>query len=199
MNDNITPAALAAAAAGDLANFFVASRPGGIERQEAEGQQSMIAGSLLPIKINNDGLTWENLVAQWGVSFTPADDLFYSVKLPAGWKVVPTKHSMNSLLVDERGRERAHVFYKAAFYDRHADLRLVNRYAVEFFVERDADNQPITSGYRLIDRSTNSVIETIGTTAYDAWDASDKLSAKARQRLIELFPDFENPFAYWAE
>jgi hypothetical protein len=46
------------------------------------------------------------------------------VSLPPGWKVVPTDHSMWSDLVDAKGEKRASIFYKAAFYDRDAFIRI---------------------------------------------------------------------------
>jgi hypothetical protein len=35
---------------------------------------------------------------------------------------------MHSKLIDDLGRERVSIFYKAAFYDRRADMRLVTHY-----------------------------------------------------------------------
>jgi hypothetical protein len=40
------PAALSALAKGDIGNFLTASAPGGIERQEAEGQRQMASSFL---------------------------------------------------------------------------------------------------------------------------------------------------------
>lgn len=200
MKENITPAALAAAAAGDLANFIVASTPGGIERQEAEGQRAMIEASYLPRKINTHGVTWDDLVTRWGVTYAPYSTLFHSVTLPEGWKLVPTEHSMHSGLLDDRGRQRARIFYKAAFYDERADMTLEARYGIEpFRSPDDGAAEPELHGYRIVDRATATIVETIGTVPYRAWDASDKLHQKARQRLAELFPDHANPFAYWNE
>ena len=51
------------------------------------------------------------------------DDLFTDVKLPQGWRIQPTNHSMWSDLLDEAGVKRAAIFYKAAFYDRSAFIR----------------------------------------------------------------------------
>ena len=44
------------------------------------------------------------------------------VKLPAGWKKQATDHSMWSKLLDESGAVVASIFYKAAFYDRIAEM-----------------------------------------------------------------------------
>lgn len=48
-----------------------------------------------------------------------------NVELPDGWKKVGTNHDMHSDLVDETGKVRASIFYKAAFYDRRADMVVV--------------------------------------------------------------------------
>lgn len=201
MKENVTPAALAAASVGDMANFIAASTPGGIERQEAQGQLDMIEACRLPRKImHGDGLTWELLAQKWGMSFKPSDDeLFHDVVLPAGWKVVATNHSMNSQLVDQLGRERASVFYKAAFYDRKADLRLRTRYCTQYFSIPEDGGPKSESGYQIIDRGTGAVIETIGTVKHDDWKAEDDLRAAANKRIAELYPDHQDPFAYWDE
>lgn len=200
MTTDITPAALAAAAAGDMANFFAASTPGGIERQEAQGQLDMIESCRLPRQISTAGVTWDKLVEQWGISFKPSDDeLFNDVTLPSGWQLVATGHSMWSDLLDERGRNRASVFYKAAFYDRSAGMSISRRYAVRYFVERDAEEKPTTCGYEIKDASGDTVIEKIGTAAYLDFDAHDKLRADADKRIAELYPEHADPFAYWKE
>jgi hypothetical protein len=101
--------------------------PGAIERQEAEGQQQLVLDTALPTK----GLS--ELPAEWGIAIPesqyrvgrPNDPLFTDVKLPKGWTILPTDHSMWSKLVDETGVERASIFYKAAYYDRDAYIRKV--------------------------------------------------------------------------
>jgi hypothetical protein len=55
----------------------------------------------------------------------PDDPLFMPATLPEGWKREPADHDMWSYVVDDLGRQRAAVFYKAAFYDRKAYARLV--------------------------------------------------------------------------
>ena len=48
----MNPAALAAASRGDLANALIASTPGGIERQEAAGQRTLVESAMLPKEIS---------------------------------------------------------------------------------------------------------------------------------------------------
>lgn len=89
-----------------------------ITGQEAAGQQSFVQSTTLPTDIRG-----KEILESAGVKFlgqVEGDDLFQYVELPNGWGLEPTDHSMWSKLVDEQGRERASIFYKAAFYDRSA-------------------------------------------------------------------------------
>lgn len=117
----ITVAALAALADGDIDNFERASTVGGIEAQEAAGQQMLCATDILPKTMDPDRQTYESL----GFVFGPdEDDLFLKATLPPGWKKQATDHSMWSTILDDSGTARVSVFYKAAFYDRKAFMRL---------------------------------------------------------------------------
>lgn len=94
--------------------------PGAIEAQEARGQRQLVESSVLPM----DG-DWDILEMMGVKRLGPVSDdpLFVHVELPEGWRIRPTEHSMNSYLVDAEGQDRAHIFYKAAFYDRKAHIR----------------------------------------------------------------------------
>jgi hypothetical protein len=96
-------------------------RPGEyIERLERIGGNQMATSDVLPTA----GLS--ALPSEWGIVIGEAqDDLFTAVTLPAGWRKVTTEHSMWTRLLDNDSRERARIFYKAAFYDRRADIHAV--------------------------------------------------------------------------
>ena len=105
------------------------SPSGYIEAQEAAGQRQLVNSDRLPTKVTSDG--GDEPFLALGFTFGPpdkGDDLFRPATLPPGWKRQATDHAMWSKLVDEHGRERVEIFYKAAFYDRHADMRLVTHY-----------------------------------------------------------------------
>ena len=103
----------------DLKNFIAAATPGGIERSEHHGQKEFLAHDALPIATAAD---WE-ILESWGVEKGEAiDDLFYSAKLPTGWSKVAGKVPRGSTLCDDRGLVRANIFYKAAAYDKVAEL-----------------------------------------------------------------------------
>lgn len=105
---------------GLYANALVALTPGGIERQEAEGQRNLVRhADRLPIQ-GTSGAGRQKWEAAGFVFGEVIDDLWVACTFPSGWKMVATDHSMWNDVVDETGKKRALVFYKAAFYDRSA-------------------------------------------------------------------------------
>lgn len=117
----ITPAALAAAQSGNLENLLAAMMPGGIERQEKNGQIEQSFKETLPLKL--DKPSFEAVGFVFG---DPEDDLFQKATFPKGWRKKPTEHSMWTDIVDETGKKLGSIFYKAAFYDRDAFASLDN-------------------------------------------------------------------------
>ena len=192
----ISPAALRALVDGDIENAIVASTPGGIERQEAKGQRTFVASKTLPKECLYS--TREQLEALGIVFHEDADDLFVRVTLPQGWRKVATSHSMHSDLVDEQGRKRASIFYKAAFYDRCAFITLNIRYRhivqpIGGF-EVDFHDRP----YIGVVLDQDKVIwQTEDTASYDDWKKKDELQARAYDWLVAHYPDWQNPLAYW--
>jgi hypothetical protein len=117
----LTPAAAKALNNGDIINFIVAAIPGGIEAQEAAGQKVLVNNELLPL----DGIDEVAMPLRITYEKDVVDGIFVKASLPIGWKkVAAPDHSMWSYIVDETGKKRAGIFYKAAFYDRRAYIRL---------------------------------------------------------------------------
>lgn len=77
----MTPAALAAAAEGDLRNALVAATPGGIEASEKAGQQALVASTDMPKQL--DRAAFEKVGFTFGAD---VDELFIKATLPPGWK-----------------------------------------------------------------------------------------------------------------
>jgi hypothetical protein len=99
-----------------------------ILRQEADGQRQMVNSDVIPTRLN--GCTEADLEAL-GFALGPqvdGDPLFRRADLPPGWGREGSDHSMGSYIVDADGFRRCSVFYKAAFYDRDANLSLVTLY-----------------------------------------------------------------------
>ena len=108
-----------------------------IEYQEKLGQQNLCNSCELPIKCNDYG--YFKKLHDMGITILHTEEeinnlskgeLFIKVELPEGWSIKPTDHSMWSNLVDDKGRERASIFYKAAFYDRDAHLSFNRRFRI---------------------------------------------------------------------
>lgn len=104
-----------------------------IEAQEQAGQRQLVNSCQLPSKWNHKN--WATLKEQYTkmgikvIETSKGDDtLFMDVELPNGWKKKGTDHSMWNELLDDKGRVRASIFYKAAFYDRDAHINFDRRF-----------------------------------------------------------------------
>lgn len=115
----------------DLMLLFAAAMSDGspsnfIYAQERAGQQQLVNSTMLPADVR--GSDREQLTAM-GIVLgdpDPNDPLFAPAALPDGWSKQGSDHGMWSYVIDELGRRRVAMFYKAAFYDRRAFLRVVN-------------------------------------------------------------------------
>jgi hypothetical protein len=196
----MNPAALGALLRGDLENALIAMRPGGIEAQEARGQRDFVASETLPGKMNSG--TREELEAMGIVYLEQADNLFWNVRLPEGWKKVPTDHSMWSDLLDDKGRKRAAIFYKAAFYDRNAHIDVCRRFS---YCARPVNGWSDYSGpYHGAVLDGESIIWQTAETLdkperpdREWYAAKDALENQAGAWLQEHYPDWQNRLAYW--
>ncbi len=170
-----------------------------IENQEKRGQSKLSRASMLPVTILSG--TREQFEAM-GIRFhdTEADEVFVPVDLPEGWAVVPTSHSMWSKLCDEKGRERAAIFYKAAFYDRSAHMALKCRYRATY--------QPVGGweGHEYGDGTPMEGVVMDGDEIIwrgppqskgDDYNWSVAASADASSWLDEHRPEWCDPLAYW--
>jgi hypothetical protein len=191
----------------DEANFHwvMGGNPRAIEAQEARGQAQLVATvDKLPSAIRKRE-QWEAL----GFTFGPPDEkdpLFCAATMPPGWAKRATDHSMWVDVVDDKGRKRGAMFYKAAFYDRHAHL---NPPDVRYYVGY-GDGDDWNNDQRVVrDCATGTVLFTTDKIArpaqsndsheaYAIWrEGVDAIEAEAKAWLAERFPDHENPAAYW--
>ncbi|MFE6000377.1 hypothetical protein ACFQ6C_26510 [Streptomyces sp. NPDC056454] len=110
-----------------LAFLAASSGPGGsgqaIEEQERAGQAQLVNSDRLPTDRQGSAAEYEALGFTFGDP-DPGDPLFAPATLPEGWTCQASDHDMWSHLVDEHGRRRASIFYKAAHYDRRAFMDL---------------------------------------------------------------------------
>lgn len=102
-----------------------------IEGQERRGAEQL-AGQRDQLPTNGStNYEWDRLGFVWGEE-VPGDPIFRQVKMPEGWSIKRTDHDMHSDLVDNKGRRRGGIFYKAAFYDRSARISLTTRYSYSY-------------------------------------------------------------------
>lgn len=191
----LTPAALNA---DTLENFMAAATPGGIEAQEARGQRDFVASTTLPKQCN--GCTREQLEAMGIVFGKDEDDLFIAATLPAGWKKEATDHSMWSKLIDDKDRERASIFYKAAFYDRSAHIDLSNFYRTRNrYLDtngKEGAGRPSTIQHLVVNANGETLLDA-GTAGYEDYAAQETCDKKCVEWLASNAPDWRNPLAYW--
>lgn len=101
---------------------------GAIESMEKRGQTQLVNSDRLPTDTQGS----DDAFIAAGFTFgepEPGDLLFRPATLPAGWRREATDHSMHSNIVDPLGRKRVGIFYKAAYYDRRADMYLVSQHS----------------------------------------------------------------------
>ncbi len=174
-----------------LAEHMFTKNP--IERSEARGQQELVNSEVLPTKWMH-GSKKETL-EQFGVIFgdiVEGDEMFQNVTLPVGWEKKATEHSMWSELYDDKGRKRASIFYKAAFYDRSAHISLATRYTYSGY-----DNEEyavVKDGEKVIFKSKPFVAKE-GQPSYELRGEGE---TEAEEWLNENFPDWKDVGKYWA-
>ena len=92
-----------------------------ITGMEADGQRQLVASDVLPIDCSGQEQEFAALGFEFGEN---TDNLFRAATLPEGWRRDASDHDMWSYIVDDAGTRRVAVFYKAAFYDRKAFMRI---------------------------------------------------------------------------
>lgn len=191
----INPASLKAALAGDMENAMIAATPGGIERQEKAGQAALVNSTAMPLKMRPSREAFEKIGFRFGA---PIDEIFIDAQLPVAWSRQATDHSMHSDILDAEGRIRVAVFYKAAFYDRRANARLIPRFRVETLYGDVGDDSGrgkdesaviVTDAGREIYRSP--------TIKSAAWTDVEAAQRTAQEWLLSRYPNANDPTAYW--
>ena len=106
-----------------LIDTLIGDPDGVIERQEARGQAALVNSDLLPTDRRGDDSVWEALGFVFG-EVVADDPMFQHATLPEGWARKGSGHAMWSYLYDADGFRRVAIFYKAAFYDRSANMHI---------------------------------------------------------------------------
>jgi len=196
MTKGNNPAALSALAKGDLDNFLVASTPGGIEAQEKRGQEALVASTNMPKEMRPNREAFEALGFEFGDDI---DDIFVSAKLPEGWTRSATDHSMHSDILDEQGRRRVGIFYKAAFYDRRADAHLVHRFRVTSLYPEGDRQIEADEMLPVIVEDAGVEIHRVGEAKYACgWETRSRLEEEGESWLNENRPGWNDPVKSWS-
>ena len=140
------------------------------------------------------------------------DDLFMEVELPTGWSLKRTDHSMWSNLIDNKGRERASIFYKAAFYDRDAFINFNRRFHISSekhdYDEEQFEQQPefITIGYEEVLEKVKETLYDGNDSYYYGYDGYETFSMKKvmkpileknpKHKLLTGYEKYSQPFYY---
>lgn len=183
-----------------------AGSSGYIESMERAGQAQLVASTSIPTR--RIGCTEDQLRAL-GFELGPLpkegeDQLFRPARLPQGWSIKPTDHSMHSDLLDDRGYRRGGIFYKAAFYDRSAHLSLSVRLKVR--EDWEAAKRDGTVAYEVTAQMPGDSEKTIHRSEHPekfdpsdrrGWAAGRSLEGEVASWLAEHYPQHEDPLAYW--
>lgn len=204
-----------------------------IERQEKRGQAKVVRSQQLPRKLNDHSIpndiyfhgvsddmdydtrkmiTSANVETYTKTEYekmgievlNEADDLFWKVKLPEGWEIKATEHPMWNNLIDNKGRERANFFYKAAFYDRSAFTNLKTRFSIDVTHVSDSENYDIwkQSDIQGQVKDCNSLIHcTECVPPTDDYrkeiEIHKELQEKLETFMAEHYPNYKDVHAYW--
>jgi hypothetical protein len=107
-----------------LADAVVFGSSESLEMNERSGQAELVAGESLPTDTGGHDEDFLALGFEFGDPID-GDPLFRPAKLPPGWELRGSDHAMWSYVHDSDGVKRVGVFYKAAFYDRRADMYIL--------------------------------------------------------------------------
>jgi hypothetical protein len=175
--------------------------PNAIEQQEAQGQKELTESSQLPkmVRIGYKDCDAKDVYQKMGIEILSTnndDKLFVDVRLPEGWKVIPTDHSMWSNLVDENESPRGSIFYKAAFYDRSAFMNISPRYTIDSeYIESERDETG--SSMRFVKAVDNKQNKELWRSEKHGYSGGEKAYNEAKSYLLNQLPEYENVFAYW--
>jgi hypothetical protein len=205
-----------------------------IENQEKRGQAEVVRTQRLPRKLNDHSvpreifwagttqdmdyetkrqITSANIEAYTRIQYekmgieiiSETDDLFWNVKLPEGWEVKATNHSMWNEVRDNKGRKRMTFFYKAAFYDKSAFSNLQTRFQLDvthtanpdsdYEVWKASDFQGTVKDGEVIICQTKCIPATGDYSKDDK--IKDGLLEELKLFMKDHWPEYKSVHAYW--
>ena len=161
-----------------------------VTAQEKAGQRQLVSSASLPTDTHRTDAEFEALGFVFGDP-DPSDPMFRPTTLPAGWSKRGSDHDMWSYVVDEHGRDRVSVFYKAAWYDRAAHMYLNTVYG--YLRSCVYENKPIVTDESwatpaAVREAALGAVESAreSVALYELRASGDSPDAYAVERLAEL-------------
>ncbi len=161
-----------------------------IKSQELNGQLDVLSMKLIPRSVGYPAT--QETIERMGIKITGTlNDLFFTCEFPEGWKIVPSDGPMWTYLIDKSGNQRASIFYKAAFYDTDAFIKVNSRYGIDMYHQFD----PGTYSTVITDKGECS--EIVHTRSVDDVEGYSVGFRMACDRLDQMYLDWRDPSAYW--
>ncbi len=201
--------------------IVLGSGPAAMEAEGKRNQQEFVSNeTALPAEMAKSELyeaiqyDTKAVLEKAGVKFlgpVEGDSVLQRVQLPAGWKKVPGYNPMLTMLVDDKDRERARVFYKNTYYQRCGSVNLESRYGVSDL--SDWEPQLLKRGeggylLHIVDgcavrgpRKPEDLLHEVEVPYHE--DKKERFRARACAKkeayawLDENFPLWRDPTAYW--
>lgn len=168
-----------------------------IVAQEARGQAEMELSDTLPTR----GL--RSLIESGAQITTGAqpDRLLTLVRLPDGWSKRRTDHHLYTDLLDEKGRKRASIFFKASFHDRDAFVTPCRRLSTrrDWDLEKKSKRYAAEAldGETVIFRTEERTIPEGNTDRMAEFTIGREVEAEAAEWLNRSYPGWEKASSYW--
>lgn len=188
-----------------------ANTPGGIVAGERVGGRALVMDDKLPLRGIHDKETRAKLEAigfqfgeeTGGTSTDSGMSMYIECKLPDAWRrgADPDDHyGRGSYLFDPQGRKRASMFTKETSYDRYASISLLRRYGVkDVYVDAsgsEADFNKATH-IQIVLTDCDNPFKLYGKSERDDYPTNERLRKEAWKELAALYPNVDDPFAYW--
>lgn len=179
--------------------FGSKERSDAIVASEAQGQKELVHSELLPTDISDDD---KEVLKAWGVKLGKVcenDALFCEATLPEGWSKETTSHDMHSSVIDEKGRKRISVAYKAAYYDRYASMYPCRRFSIDRDYDHDENFNEIKYDVKADEEILFSFTSAwTGETYKESYSKAESDGSDACREWLEAnHPDYNDPVKSW--
>lgn len=145
---------------------------------------------LLPKNMSPNKSVFENL----GFEFKEYDSVTLEATLPEGWTILSSENGLETLLIDEKGRNRGSFFFRGNVLSRTGYMLLVQRYHATYYFINPNKIGPIKVVATDFD---GTVIFKAGYCMNSYSNEYEHLLTKAKDFLNKNFPNWKNPINYW--